>query len=102
VVFPESRSTNESIEIDLKWKLTGKEKSSVKVVEFLAIIAAFEEWWCYLVGPQHHIQVITNHKNLIYFSTTRTLNRRQARLSTFLANYDFEISHEGQYVVSPI
>ena len=59
--------------------------------ELLAIIAAFEEWRPYLAGAQHHIQVITDHKNLIYFSTTRTLNRRQARWSTFLADYDFEI-----------
>ena len=44
-----------------------------------------------LAGAQHRIQVITNHKNLIYFSTTRTLNRRQAQWLTFLANYDFEI-----------
>ena len=59
--------------------------------ELLAIIAAFEEWRPYLAGAQHRIQVITDHKNLIYFSTTRTLNRRQARWSTFLADYDFEI-----------
>ena len=44
-----------------------------------------------LAGAQHRIQVITNHKNLIYFSTTRTLNRRQAQWLTFLENYDFEI-----------
>ena len=34
---------------------------------------------------------MTDHKNLVYFSNTRTLNRRQARWSTFLADYDFEI-----------
>jgi hypothetical protein len=46
--------------------------------ELLAIIAAFEEWRPYLAGAQHRVQVITDHKNLIYFSTTRTLNRRVA------------------------
>ena len=59
--------------------------------ELAAIIAAFEEWRPYLAGAQHRIQVVTDHKNLVYFSTTRTLNRRQARWSTFLADYDFEI-----------
>ena len=57
----------------------------------LTIIATFEEWRPDLVGAQHQIQVVTDHKNLIYFSTTWTLNRRQARWPTFLADYDFEI-----------
>ena len=34
---------------------------------------------------------MTDHKNLIYFSTTCTLNRRQARWSTFLVDHNFEI-----------
>jgi hypothetical protein len=59
--------------------------------ELVAIIAAFEEWHPYLAGAQHRIQVVTDHKNLVYFSTTRTLNQRQARWSSFLADYDFEI-----------
>ena len=44
-----------------------------------------------MAEAQHCVQVVTDHKNLIYFSTTGTLNRRQARWSTFLADYDFEI-----------
>mgnify|MGYP000532974220 FL=1 len=59
--------------------------------ELAAIISAFTEWRPYLAGAQHRIQVLTDHKNLIYFTTSRTLNRRQARWSSFLADYDFEI-----------
>jgi hypothetical protein len=59
--------------------------------ELSAIIAAFQEWRPYLAGAQHRVQVITDHKNLLYFTTTRTLNRRQARWSNFLADYDFQI-----------
>jgi hypothetical protein len=59
--------------------------------ELAAIISAFAEWRPYLAGAQHRIQVVTDHKNLIHFTTTRTLNRRQARWSSFLADYDFEI-----------
>ena len=44
-----------------------------------------------LANTQHCVQVVTNHKNLVYFSITRILNQRQARWSTFLADYDFEI-----------
>ena len=59
--------------------------------ELAAIIVAFEEWGPYLAGAQHRVQVLTNHKNLVYFTITRTLNHRQARLSTFLEDYDFKI-----------
>ena len=35
--------------------------------------------------------MLTDHKNLIYFITSRTLNRRWARWSSFLADYDIKI-----------
>jgi len=47
--------------------------------ELLAIITAFEQWRPYLAGAQHQVQVLTDHKNLLYFTTIWTLNRRQAR-----------------------
>jgi hypothetical protein len=59
--------------------------------ELLAIVAAFEQWRHYLAGAQHKVTVHRDHKNLKYFSTSRTLNRRQARWSIFLADFDFEI-----------
>jgi hypothetical protein len=62
--------------------------------ELLAIIMAFEQWRPYLVGAQHRVQVLTDHKNLLYFTTIRTLNRRQARWSIFLADFDFEIQYQ--------
>ena len=59
--------------------------------ELAAIVATFTEWRPYLVGAQHRVQVINDHKHLLYFSTTHSLNRRQARWSTFFIDYDFEI-----------
>ena len=59
--------------------------------KFAVIISAFIEWRPYLVGTQHRIHMLTDHKNRIYFTTSRTLNRRQARWSSFLADYDFKI-----------
>ena len=55
--------------------------------ELAAIISAFAEWQPYLAGAQHRIQVLTDHKNLIYFTTTRTLNRRQAH--SYIESYLF-------------
>ncbi len=59
--------------------------------DLLAIITAFEQWRSYFSGAQHRVQVLTDHKNLLYFITIRTLNRRQARWFIFLADLDFEI-----------
>ena len=61
--------------------------------ELLAIVAAFEQWRHYLCGAQCPIIVFTDHKNLLYYTTTRKLNRRQARWSMFLADFDFEIKY---------
>ncbi len=62
--------------------------------ELLAIITAFEQWRPYLAGVQHRVQVLIDHKNLLYFITTRTLNRCQACWSIFLADFDFEIQYQ--------
>jgi RNase H-like domain found in reverse transcriptase len=45
--------------------------------ELLAIVEAFREWRVYLEGPNHTVEVYIDHKNLIYFTTTKQLNRRQ-------------------------
>ena len=42
--------------------------------ELTTIILALVKWRPYLLGAQHRIQMLTNHKNLIYFTTSRTLN----------------------------
>jgi hypothetical protein len=59
--------------------------------ELLAIVAALKEWRQYLEGAHHQIQIYTDHKNLKYFTTTKILNRRQARWAQELAGYDFKI-----------
>jgi hypothetical protein len=59
--------------------------------ELLAVVMAFKEWRVYLEGPKHKVKVYTDHKNLLYFTTTKKLNRRQARWAEELANYNFEI-----------
>jgi len=60
----------------------------------MVIITAFEQWKLYLARAQHRVQVLTDHKNLFYFTITRTLNRCQARWSIFLTDFDFEIQYQ--------
>ena len=52
--------------------------------ELLAIFEAFKSWHHYLEGTPTPINVITDHKNLKYFSTTEVLTWRQARWLEFL------------------
>lgn len=59
--------------------------------ELLAIIRCFEEWRPELEGTPSPIKVITDHRNLEYFMTTKLLNRQQARWSEFLSRFNFKI-----------
>jgi len=63
--------------------------------ELLAIIRALEEWRHYLQGNTNKIEIITDHKNLEYFLSAKKLNRRQARWSGLLADYDYILRHQA-------
>jgi len=59
--------------------------------ELLAVVDAFKHWRLYCEGAEHQIQVFSDHQNLEYFTTTKVLNRRQARWAQELAGIDFRI-----------
>ena len=61
--------------------------------ELLAVVRALEHWRPELEGTIDPISIITDHKNLEYFMTTKVLNRRQARWSEFLSRFNFVISY---------
>ena len=62
--------------------------------EMLAIMRALEEWRHHLQGAEHTVEIHSDHKNLEYFMTAKKLNRRQARWSLELANYNFTLVHK--------
>ena len=43
--------------------------------ELLAIFKAFQQWRNYLEGSTHAMLVLSDHKNLEYFATTKQLTR---------------------------
>ena len=43
--------------------------------ELLGIVRALTEWWHYLEGSPHPVEVLSDHKNLTYFRTAQKLNR---------------------------
>ncbi|MDB5911071.1 MAG: hypothetical protein JWP34_5188, partial [Massilia sp.] len=70
--------------------------------ELLAIIKALEEWRPELQGTPDAFKVITDHKNLEYFTTTKALNQRQVRWSEFLSGFNFQIIYRpGSKAVLP-
>ena len=46
--------------------------------ELLAIFEAFKIWWYYLESLAYPIDIVIDHKNLEYFSTTKVLIWKQA------------------------
>jgi hypothetical protein len=59
--------------------------------ELMAIVRAFEEWRPELEGASHPIKVLSDHKNLEYFMTTKLPNRRQTRWAEYLSRFNFKI-----------
>jgi len=67
--------------------------SDIHDKELLAIVQAFHEWKRYTRGYPKPIRVLTDHKNLVPFMTTKELNERQARLMQELSQYNFKIAY---------
>ena len=57
--------------------------------ELTAIYNAFKRWRHYLEGAGTPIDIVTNHRNLQYFLTTKVLTRRQARCLEFLLQFQY-------------
>ena len=60
--------------------------------ELLAIVVALQHWRTYVEGSPK-TTIFTDHKNLLSFTTTKVLNRRQVRWSELLGQYKFEIKY---------
>ena len=59
--------------------------------ELLAIFEAFKIWQYYLENLAYPINIVTDHKNLEYFSTTKILIQRQVWWSKYLSQFNLVI-----------
>src|SRR5882724_7166421 len=59
--------------------------------ELLAIFEAFKQWRHYLKGSGLPIDMVTDHRNLQYFSMTKILTCWQARWSKYLSGFNLVI-----------
>ena len=62
--------------------------------ELLAIVRALQYWRSELKGAIDPVQVITDHKALEYFITSKLLSVRQACWAEILSRYHFKISYK--------
>lgn len=60
--------------------------------ELLAIVASLKHWRVYAESSSE-LDIYTDHKNLLNFTTTKTLNRRQVRWAEELGQYKFRIHY---------
>ena len=61
--------------------------------ELLAIMQVLKEWRQYCPGSKYTVKILTDDKNLVPFTTTKTLNSRQIRWSEELGNFDINIEY---------
>jgi len=61
--------------------------------ELMIIVCAFEKWRSELEDSIYSVEMITNHKNLEYFMSTKQLSRHQARWSEFLSRFNYCIAY---------
>jgi len=65
--------------------------------EKATIVTAFKEWAYMGMSVDDQILLYTDHKNIEYFNTTKTLNCRQHPWAEFLQPFNFKVIHrEGR------
>src|SRR5882672_11333862 len=70
--------------------------------ELLAIFKAFQQWHNYLEGSAHVVLILSDHKNLEYFATTKQLMHRQVCWSEYLSGFNYLIRyHAGRLGTKP-
>ena len=59
--------------------------------EMLGTIRALEDWRHFLEGLP--FELVTDHKNIEFWTTVRDLHRRQAWWSLYLSRFDFKVTY---------
>ena len=63
-------------------------------LEMLAIIFALKGWRQYLLDTHEPFMILTDHKNLEYFTKPQDLSHRQARWNQIRQEYHYVIQHQ--------
>jgi hypothetical protein len=68
-----------------------EQRYSAYDLELTAVVHALKMWRHYLLGKK--FLLLTDHSSLTNFFNQSSLNARQARWTTFLSEFDFEMKH---------
>jgi transposase InsO family protein len=75
-------------------KLTPAERNyTIHDKELLAIISSLKAWSAELRSVRKPFTILTDHKNLEYFMTTREVTERQARWAELLSQYNYLLKY---------
>lgn len=75
------------------WKNTpGECNYPIADKELLAFIKCLDQWDAHLRSVDH-FDVVTDSKNLVYYTTSSKLSEPQMRLAKFLSRYNFDIHY---------
>ena len=66
--------------------------------ELLIIVKTFKEWYSEIYSTTDSVIVLTDHKNLKYFTTTHKLNHHQAHWNEFLFKFNFKIIYQSEII----
>lgn len=59
--------------------------------ELLAIIRCLREWRSELIGLKEPFHILTDHKNLKYFMSSKKLSERQVRWAQLMSQFSFKL-----------
>jgi len=79
ILFTQSNGKVRLIAFHLRAFSAAEINYNVHDKELLAIIEAFKKWRHYLEGVAIPVEMYMDHKNLTYFSETKTLSQHLAR-----------------------
>src|SRR5258707_2608982 len=85
------------------WSLHDAEKDyNTHDKELLAVFDCYKAWQHYLEGSGNLIDMVTNHKNLEYFTSMKKLTCQQAHWSEYLSQFNLQICfHPGRLGTKP-
>src|ERR1700731_322320 len=73
--------------------------------ELLVIVRVLQEWRHILLSGEQPFEILTDHRNLVYYRDPQRLSRRQAGWSVQLQDYEFMIKHipgKGNHLVDEL
>ena len=68
--------------------------------ELLSVICGLEEWRHILEGTKHRIEILNDHRNLMYFRMAQTLNCCQAQWFLYLSQFNYSLTHRASKLLA--